>query len=252
MDDFQIEDFEVRGELDITGSVPKLEGAVNWQDWEVSLKIALGANNRFYVHIISHGIERPLPPPYRENSTDAIRSLLQQEGITEINSTAIRERGIQVVEENKLLRKAYNDKCSKWVTCNSRAFLQMKKTLGVNASSSVAQMTGVREAYLKLRKTYFTIPHQQSYVRFTKFNDMRYEGGAASEFVRKFQGALRDLNQMAGDLSPILELCHFKKAIVDNPRCLPFMQNLKIDERDGHFIDKVYAEFKYTLDLNPA
>ncbi|KAJ5360739.1 hypothetical protein N7517_009930 [Penicillium concentricum] len=76
--------------------------------------------------------------------------------------------------------------------------------------------------------------------------DLRYKGSyggaAAADFVRRIQDALRDLNQIAGSqLPPIMELSRFKRAIIDNPRCVAFLQNLNFKDSDTHFMQKIYV-----------
>ncbi|KGO75831.1 hypothetical protein PITC_032770 [Penicillium italicum] len=249
-----IEDFKVHSyEIDTSKSVPKLKGQSNFRDWETALYLALGANNRYYTHMISNGIiPLPTPPYYADTTPEAVRDMLVKEGlpvssgndcVPTISSTQIRTR-IQVnVEANELLRKEYITKCINWQSCNSRACVQLRNTLGVEAKSLVSQKTDVREAFKKLKKTYASSSHQQAFVRYTKWVDLLFKNGTASNFVRKFQEALCDLTATAGALPPVVELCQFKMAIAENSRCHAFLQNLKVIEKDANLMDKVYVEF---------
>lgn len=74
---YNIEDFEVsRHEIDCADSVPKLKGQSNFRDWETALFLALTANNRYYVRMLSHGIPIPLPPEYANTSREEVKQLL--------------------------------------------------------------------------------------------------------------------------------------------------------------------------------
>ncbi|QQK42998.1 hypothetical protein Pdw03_6899 [Penicillium digitatum] len=95
----------------------------------------------------------------------------------------------------------------------------------------------------KLRATYAVTSHQHSFARYTKWTDLRFKNGTASEFVRKFQETLRDLTSIDGKINSVYVLCQFKKAINENPKCYAFLQNLRVDEKDVNLMDQVYAEF---------
>ncbi|KAG0156198.1 hypothetical protein PDIDSM_3375 [Penicillium digitatum] len=53
----------------------------------------------------------------------------------------------------------------------------------------------------KLRATYAVTSHQHSFARYTKWTDLRFKNGTASEFVRKFQETLRDLTSIDGKIN---------------------------------------------------
>ncbi|KAG0153439.1 hypothetical protein PDIDSM_5292 [Penicillium digitatum] len=109
--------------------------------------------------------------------------------------------------------------------------------------SHIAQNTDVRDSFKKLRATYAVTSHQHSFARYTKWTDLRFKNGTASEFVRKFQETLRDLTSIDGKINSVYVLCQFKKAINENPKCYAFLQNLRVDEKDVNLMDQVYAEF---------
>lgn len=48
---------------------------------------------------------------------------------------------------------------------------------------------------------------------------------------------------MSGSPTLILELYQFKKSIAENTRCYAFLQNLRVNEKEPNFMDKVYVEF---------
>ncbi|KAF7514809.1 hypothetical protein PCG10_004534, partial [Penicillium crustosum] len=102
---------------------------------------------------------------------------------------------------NSRLEKKYNSQCNNWESCNTRTLLNLRKTLGVEATSVVVQIIDAREVYRKLRKTYTGSSHQQSYTCFAKWVDLRYKSGSASDF------------------------------------------NLRINEKESNWMDKVYIEF---------
>ncbi|KGO75322.1 hypothetical protein PITC_001760 [Penicillium italicum] len=62
---------------------------------------------------------------------------------------------------------------------------------------------------------YAITSHQHSFARYTRWIDLRFKNDSASDFVRKFQEALRDLTA----------------------------QNLKVDEKNANLMDQVYVEF---------
>ncbi|KUM62518.1 hypothetical protein ACN42_g4597 [Penicillium freii] len=82
------------------------------------------------------------------------------------------------------------------------------------------------------------------YARYTKWVDLRFKNGTASDFVRRFQEALRDLTAFGGSVTPLIELCQFKKAIAENARCYAFLQDLEVNEDDPDLMDEVYFEFQ--------
>ncbi|KAJ5943895.1 hypothetical protein N7516_004063 [Penicillium verrucosum] len=251
---FDIEYFEVNNnEINISKSVPKLKGQSNFRDWEAALYLALTVNNSYYTHMISTGIPMPTPPAYADTTSKSVRQGLVKEArdaagdetvdIT-ITSAEVRARVKGLVELNEALRKKHNAKCNKWRSCNNRACIQLRMTLGPQAMSLVSQITDVHEAFKKLRKTYAASSHQQSYARYTKWVDLRFKNGTATNFVRKFQEALRDLNETAGVVvPPVIVLCQFKKAVTENARCHAFLRNLKVNEKDDALMDNVYIEF---------
>ncbi|KAG0160747.1 hypothetical protein PDIDSM_8277 [Penicillium digitatum] len=86
----------------------------------------------------------------------------------------------------------------------------------------------------KLRATYAVTSHQHSFARYTKWTDLRFKNGTASEFVRKFQETLRDLTSIDGKIN----------------------SNLRVDEKDVNLMDQVYAEFLevdiHNRSMNPS
>ncbi|KAG0156254.1 hypothetical protein PDIDSM_3431 [Penicillium digitatum] len=261
---YNIEDFTINShEIDISSAVPKLKGQSNFRDWETALYIALAANNRYYTYMISNGI--PKIPEYQDSSPEAVRNLLIEEAqdlagdhtTTVVISVAeIRDRVKQVIESNIVLRKEYNLKCTNWDLCNSRANLLLRGTLSPEPFSHIAQNTDVRDSFKKLRATYAVTSHQHSFARYTKWTDLRFKNGTASEFVRKFQETLRDLTSIDGKINSVYVLCQFKKAINENPKCYAFLQNLRVDEKDVNLMDQVYAEFLevdiHNRSMNPS
>jgi hypothetical protein len=263
---YNIEDFTINShEIDISSAVPKLKGQSNFRDWETALYIALAANNRYYTYMISNGIPIPKIPEYQDSSPEAVRNLLIEEAqdlagdhtTTVVISVAeIRDRVKQVIESNIVLRKEYNLKCTNWDLCNSRANLLLRGTLSPEPFSHIAQNTDVRDSFKKLRATYAVTSHQHSFARYTKWTDLRFKNGTASEFVRKFQETLRDLTSIDGKINSVYVLCQFKKAINENPKCYAFLQNLRVDEKDVNLMDQVYAEFLevdiHNRSMNPS
>ncbi|KAG0154714.1 hypothetical protein PDIDSM_282 [Penicillium digitatum] len=83
----------------------------------------------------------------------------------------------------------------------------------------------------KLRATYAVTSHQHSFARYTKWTDLRFKNGTASEFVRKFQETLRDLTSIDGKIN-------------------------SVDEKDVNLMDQVYAEFLevdiHNRSMNPS
>lgn len=67
-----------------------------------------------------------------------------------VTSAEVRTQVKELVDLNKSLRKEYNTKCNNWQSCNNRACIQLRKTLGTEAASLVSQITAVREAFKKL------------------------------------------------------------------------------------------------------
>ncbi|KAG0160526.1 hypothetical protein PDIDSM_8056 [Penicillium digitatum] len=189
--------------------------------------------------MISNGIPIPKIPEYQDSSPEAVRNLLIEEAqdlagdhtTTVVISVAeIRDRVKQVIESNIVLRKEYNLKCTNWDLCNSRANLLLRGTLSPEPFSHIAQNTDVRDSFKKLRATYAVTSHQHSFARYTKWTDLRFKNGTASEF--------------------------FKKAINENPKCYAFLQNLRVDEKDVNLMDQVYAEFLeldiHNRSMNPS
>ncbi|KAG0154949.1 hypothetical protein PDIDSM_522 [Penicillium digitatum] len=223
---YNIEDFTINShEIDISSAVPKLKGQSNFRDWETALYIALAANNH---------------PEYQDSSPEAVRNLLIEEAqdlagdhtTTVVISVAeIRDRVKQVIESNIVLRKEYNLKCTNWDLCNSRANLLLRGTLSPEPFSHIAQNTDVRDSFKKLRATYAVTSHQHSFARYTKWTDLRFKNGTASEFVRKFQETLRDLTSIDGKIN-------------------------SVDEKDVNLMDQVYAEFLeldiHNRSMNPS
>ncbi|KAG0154310.1 hypothetical protein PDIDSM_1690 [Penicillium digitatum] len=174
-----------------------------------------------------------------DSSPEAVRNLLIEEAqdlagdhtTTVVISVAeIRDRVKQVIESNIVLRK--------------EAFFSYRSN------------TDVRDSFKKLRATYAVTSHQHSFARYTKWTDLRFKNGTASEFVRKFQETLRDLTSIDGKINSVYVLCQFKKAINENPKCYAFLQNLRVDEKDVNLMDQVYAEFLevdiHNRSMNPS
>jgi hypothetical protein len=195
--------------------------------------------------MVSNGIVYPNPPAYQADSTTSIRELLQEEGETDITAAKFWARRNKVNEEYKSIRATYIDRCQKWDACNSRALLQLRNTFQAGLFSLVSQISNAHEVYLKLRANYSPVPHKEAYIRCNKFLDMRYKGGSAAEFVYTFRDAIRDFNQSAGlsSLPLMVEFCSFKRAVVENSRCMSLFQNLTISKQDKQFMERVYVEF---------
>ncbi|CAI7581589.1 unnamed protein product [Penicillium palitans] len=254
---FHIEDFEVNNnETDFSATVPKLKGQSNYRDWETALCLALGGSNPYYTHMVTNGIPTQTPPSYADTSPEAVRQMLIEEAQTTtevdttnitITRTQVRARAEELVETNEELCKEYHTKWGKWQACNSRAYIYLRKTLTIEASSLLFQITDVHEAFKKLRERYTAFSFPQMYARYTKWVDLRFKNGTASDFVRRFRKALRDLTAFGGSVTPLIELCQFKRVIAENARCHAFLQHLRVDENDPDFMDEVYLEFEQSL-----
>ncbi|KAJ5922148.1 hypothetical protein N7516_009851 [Penicillium verrucosum] len=253
IDNFDINNFEIdRSEIYFHNVVPKLKGQSNFRDWETGLLLGLSANNEYYARMLTHGIPIPSAPFYYNTSVDAVRAELLEAAKAVsgedtddivITSSQVHTRTIELEEINAQRKEKYDSQRNNWRTCNSRTLLNLRKTLGIEAISLIAQITDAREVYQKLRKTYASPSHQQSYDCYAKWVDLRYKNGSASNFVRKFQEALREVTATSGAPSQMLELCQFKRAIFENPRCAAFLQNLRVNEEDPDWMDEVYFEF---------
>ncbi|OQD71651.1 hypothetical protein PENPOL_c001G07566 [Penicillium polonicum] len=251
---FHIEDFKVNNnETDFSDRIPKLKGQSNYRDWETALCLALSANNQYYTHMVTDGIPIPTPPSYADTSPEAVREMLIEEAQTTpkfestnitVTPIKVRTRARELAETNEELCKEYHRKWDNWQSCNSRAFIQLRKTLTIEAASLVSEITDVHEAFTKLQEKYATFSFQHMYARYTKWVDLRFENGTASDFVRSFQKALRDLTALGGSVTPLIELCQFKKAVAENARCHVFLQDLEVNENDPDFMDEVYFEFQ--------
>ncbi|KGO62115.1 hypothetical protein PEX2_013280 [Penicillium expansum] len=174
----------------------------------------------------------PKIPEYQDSNPDAVRALLVEEAqdltgdhttTIVISVSTIRERVKEIIDANVVLRE--------------------QGTLSPKPFSLIAQSTNIRETFKKLRATYAALSHQHSYARYSKWIDLRFKNRSASEFIRKFQKALRNLTTSNGKLNSGYILCQFKRAISENPKYSAFLQNLRVDESDINLIDKVYAEF---------
>ncbi|KAJ9490407.1 hypothetical protein VN97_g2841 [Penicillium thymicola] len=250
---YDIDNFEInRSEIDFHDVVPKLKGQSNFRDWETALLIGLSANNEYYSRMLTIGIPIPSAPFYYNTPVDAVRAELLEAAKAVsgedaddivITPSQVRTRTIELEEINAQREKKYYTQRNNWKSCNSRTLLNLRKTLGIEATSLIAQITDAREVYQKLRKTYASSSHQQSYACFVKWVDLRYKNGSAPNFVRKFQEALREVTATSGVPSQMLELCQFKRAIIENPRCVAFLQNLRINEEDPDWMNEVYIEF---------
>ncbi|KAJ5508411.1 hypothetical protein N7527_010554 [Penicillium freii] len=235
---FHIEDFKVNNnETDFSDSVPKLKGQSNYEDWETAFGLALSATNRCYTHMVTNGIPIPTPPSYADTSPEAKTNIT-------VTPIKVRTRARELAETNEELCKEHHRKWDNWQSCNSRAFIQLPKTLTIEAASLVSQITDVHEAFKKLREKYAAFSSQYMYARYTKWVDLRFKNGTASDFVRRFQEALRDLTAFGGSVTPLIELCQFKKAIAENARCYAFLQDLEVNEDDPDLMDEVYFEFQ--------
>ncbi|KAJ5978172.1 hypothetical protein N7501_001514 [Penicillium viridicatum] len=161
----------------------------------------------------------------------------------------IRTRARELAETNEELCKEHHRKWDNWQSCNSRAFIQLRKTLTIEAASLVSQITDVHEAFKKLREKYAAFSFQHMYARYTKWVDLRFKNGTASDFVRRFQEALRDLTAFGGSVTPRIELCQFKKAIAENARCYAFQQDLEVNENDPNLMN---CTLNSNRSLNPS
>ncbi|KAJ5477806.1 hypothetical protein N7530_003315 [Penicillium desertorum] len=243
-------DFEVRkDEIDLAKSVPKLKGASNWRMWETQMFMMLRFNNPVYVQLIRDEIKMPPAPIYEDPSRSSVRALLikEAEGDKEeearITAETIEARSIQIVSSNLELRKHHADGEEKWERANNRAFLQFLSTLEPQISSSLGNITNVREAYLALKDLHWNPSHHATYLRFKKLVNLRYKRGDPHTFVARFKNVLGDYTAFVGDMTPLQELCHFKRAVVGNPRCRFFILNLTINEEDPALMGQVYRDF---------
>ncbi|KAF3029840.1 hypothetical protein E8E15_009023 [Penicillium rubens] len=240
-------DFEVRkDEIDLAKSVPKLKGASNWRMWETQMFMMLRFNNPVYVQLIRDEIKMPPPPPapiYADPSRSSVRALLfkeaegNKEKQTHITAEAIEARSIQIVASNLELRK-------------HRAFLQFVSTLEPHISSSLYDIINVRVAYLALRDLHWNPSRHATYLRFKKLVNLRYKRGDPHTFVARFKNVLGNYTAFVGDMAPLQELCHFKRAVVGNPRCRFFILNLTINEEDPDLMGQVYRDFVTAVRLH--
>ncbi|KAJ6189717.1 hypothetical protein N7519_004625 [Penicillium mononematosum] len=243
-------DFEVReDEIDLDKSVPKLKGASNWRMWETQMFRMLCFNNPVYVQLIRDEIKMPPAPIYADPSRSSVRALLLEEAESNkeneprITAEAIEARSIQIVASNLELRKHHADGEEKWEMANNRAFLQFLSTLEPQFSSSLYNITNVREAYLALKDLHWNPSHPATYLRFKKLVNLRYKRGDPHTFVARFKNVLGDYTAFVGDMTPLQELCHFKRAVIGNPRCHVSILNLTINEEDPDLMGQVYRDF---------
>lgn len=242
--------------MNMAKSVPKLKGESNWRVWEAQMFMILGFNNPVYVQLIRDEIKMPPAPVYEDPSHSSVRALLlkEAEGNKEkdacITEEAIEARSIQIVASNLELRKHHADGEEKWERANNRAFLQFVSTLGPETFSMVSHITNVREAYLELKRWYWNPSHHATYNRFKKFVNLRYKKGDPHNFVMRFKKALEDYTAFVGEMTPMQELCHFKRAVLGNHRCHAFIPNLTINEEDPDLMDQVYHDFVNAVTLH--
>ncbi|CAG7953749.1 unnamed protein product [Penicillium nalgiovense] len=250
-------DFEVReDEIDLAKSVPKLKGASNWRMWETQMFMMLRFNNPVYVQLVRDEIKMPPTPIYADQSHRSVRNLLfreaggNEEKETRITAEAIKAHSIQIVASNLELRKHHVDGEEKWERANTRAFLQFVSTLEPQISSSLYDITNVREAYLALKDLYWNPSHHATYLRFKKLVNLRYKREDPHTFVARFKNVLGDYTAFVGDMTALQELCHFKRAVVSNPRCHLFILNLTINEEDPDMMNQVYRDFVVAVRLH--
>ncbi|KAJ5164702.1 uncharacterized protein N7500_006532 [Penicillium coprophilum] len=67
----------------------------------------IGSNNWYYIGIALYRVPYPIPPLYEDTGNDYIHKLLIEEGVIDIDTTTIRARGREVVEDNKRLIEIY-------------------------------------------------------------------------------------------------------------------------------------------------
>lgn len=134
---FNIKNFDInRSNIDFHDSVPKLKGQSNFRDWETALFLALTANNRYYSRMLTHRTPIPSAPVYYNTSVDAVHAeLLEDADDIVITSSQVHARIIQLQEINAQLEKKYDSQCNNWESCNTRTLLNLRKTLGVEATS---------------------------------------------------------------------------------------------------------------------
>ncbi|KAJ5700627.1 hypothetical protein N7536_003640 [Penicillium majusculum] len=227
-------DFEVSdNEIDMAKLVPKLKDASNWRKWDAQM----------------NEIKMSPAPIYENPSHNSVKALLFKEAKANkdkeihITEDAIEARSIQVVTSNLELRKHHADGKEKWERANNRAFLQFVSTLGPEALSMVHHITNVREVYLELKDVYWNPSHIATYRRVKKFVNLRCKRGDSYIFVMRFNKALGKYTAFVGNMTPMQEPNHFKRAVPGNPRCRVFILNLTMNEEDPDLMDQVYQDF---------
>lgn len=203
-----------------------------------------------YIHVqlIRNEIKMPPAPIYENPSTTASKpyfkkSTANKDKEIHITEDAIEARSIQVVASNLELRKHHADGKEKWERANNRAFLQFVSTLGPEALSMVHHITNVREVYLELKDVYWNPSHIATYRRVKKFVNLPYKRGDPYIFVMRFNKALGNYTAFVGNMTPMQEPYHFKRAVPSNPRCRVFILNLTMNEEDPDLMDQVYQDF---------
>ncbi|KAJ5169808.1 uncharacterized protein N7500_002591 [Penicillium coprophilum] len=243
-------DFELsENERDLIRSVPKLQGESNWRAWEANLFTALGCNYPICVWLIKDQFKMPPAPVYDDPSHASVKALLFEEATgnkemeNNITEDAIEARSIEIVASNLSLRERHADDEEKWATANARASFYLRSTVGPEALSMIFYIPNVREAYLKLKTVYWSPSHHAIYRRFKKLDHLRYRKGDPETFVVRFQKILGDYTAFVGKMTPLQELCHFKRAIIGSPRCRVFIPSLRVNEEDPDLMNQVYRDF---------
>ncbi|KAJ5840777.1 uncharacterized protein N7525_005965 [Penicillium rubens] len=239
-------DFEVRkDEIDLAKSVPKLKGASNWRMWETQMFMMLRFNNPVYIHLVA--VSEPCFSKRLRATKKSKLTLLQR-----LLKLAPSKLSLQIwsYASTAVMAKRSGKGLEKWEKANNRAFLQFVSTLEPHISSSLYDIINVRVAYLALRDLHWNPSRHATYLRFKKLVNLRYKRGDPHTFVARFKNVLGNYTAFVGDMAPLQELCHFKRAVVGNPRCRFFILNLTINEEDPDLMGQVYRDFVTAVRLH--
>jgi hypothetical protein len=88
-------------------------------------------------------------------------------------------------------------------------------TLGPKAFSVVHHITNIRVTYFGPKDAYWNPSHIATYHRVKKFVNLRYKRGDSHIFVMRFKKALGDYTVFVGNMTPMQELYHFKRAVLE-------------------------------------
>lgn len=218
---------------------PKLMGESNWSSWKRNFHEFLKSLGSGYMGILDGSIKPPVLPnssQYLTTAHDSVKKtgyedLMRREqfnNLTTPRAFALLKKRQELKRYNKDLQATFKKAMASHAALVCQVFNCLRASIDDTLLYIIASETDPHEAFEKLQIQFGTPSPCLIAQAYEKWTEMRFEGNDAADFVRRFQKAHFEYQDVCPDgVSHDFEFCVFVVAIMKNPRYVGFARELQ-------------------------